>query len=199
MKTILLARHGTHAEVGRFLSGRSDIALSQPGAIEAEALAGYLSGRPLAAIHSSPRRRTRQTADAVAHRTGLAVQTAPALDEIDFGRFGGKSFAALGEDDAWQRWNAERDTARCPNGETMREAVDRALAFLTALPSSAAPILCVTHCDIIRGIVAHVLGLPFSRMFALDCAPASLTTIAMDGRDTRLVTLNEHGWLRRDH
>jgi probable phosphoglycerate mutase len=189
-RMVHLARHGTHDEVGRVLSGRSDVALNAQGLVEAEALAAWATTLSVRTIHTSPRLRTRQTAAPVASHTGLPATVAPALDEIDFGTFTGKTFAALADDPAWHRWNAERHIARCPDGETMGEAVDRALGFLVGLSEADTPALCVTHCDIIRGVVAHVLGMHFGRMFALDCDPGSLTTLAFDGAAIRVVSLN---------
>lgn len=188
-KRILLARHGHHDEVGQVLSGRSEIALSAAGQAEAAALSRHLAGVPLDAIYASPRRRTMETAAAVAAGGALDITPAAALDELDFGRFAGRRFDALAGDADWQRWNAERATARCPGGETMREATDRAVAFVAAIPVAAA--LCVTHCDIIRGMVAHCLGLPLDRIFALGCDPGSLTTLVFDDDGIRLEALNE--------
>ena len=51
--------------------------------------------------------------------------------------------------------------------------------------------MAVTHCDIIRGLVAGMIGLPFARMFDLPCDPGSLTELSADGGALRLVTLNE--------
>lgn len=190
MRILHLVRHGSHAEVGHVLSGRSEIALDGRGRAEAAALAARLGGTAVASIHSSPRRRTRETAEALAEGRGLPVHVAAALDEIDFGAFAGRSFASLDRDPEWRRWNAERGSARCPGGETMADAVARAAGYLAAIPADATPALCVSHCDVIRGVVAHLLGLPFDRMFQLGCAPASLTTIAINGDDWRLQSLN---------
>jgi len=197
MGVIYLARHGRHAEVGRVLSGRSPIALDAEGRAEAEALAERLGHEALASIHSSPRLRALETAEPLARRQGLEARIAPELDEVDFGLFSGRSFADLDGDADWRRWNAERDTFRCPGGATMVEASARALDFLRALPPEETPALCVSHCDIIRGVVASVLGLTFDRIFAFDCAPGSLTRIAFDGEQARLLSLNEHGWRRQ--
>ena len=187
IRDILLLRHGEHDEVGRVLSGRSEIALNAAGCAQAHAAAAALSHAPLVAIHSSPRRRCRQTAEPIATR--LPIEIAPALDEIDFSAFAGRSFAALERDPDWRRWNAERDRFRCPGGETMAEAIDRAALFLEDL-SGGSPVLCVTHCDIIRGLVVRALDLPIDRIFALPCDPGSITRIAVDGDQLRLVTLN---------
>jgi len=197
-RLIHLVRHGRHAEVGHVLSGRSDIGLSDLGHAEAEALAAHLAGRPIASIHSSPRRRTRETAAPIAARTGLPVQIADALDEIDFGRFTGLSFDTLASDPDWRHWNAERGMARCPGGESMAEAIDRAWTYLSAIPEEQTPVLCVTHCDIIRGLVVRVLGLNFDRIFAFDCDPASLTTLVLEASDARLVALNARPWRLED-
>jgi len=190
-RQVLLVRHGTHGEVGRVLSGRSDIALDARGRREAEALAGALDGTAIATLHSSPRIRARETIAPIADRRALPVVVTPALDEIDFGGFTGRSFDALAGDADWRRWNAERATARCPGGETMEEASERALAYLRGLATEDAPALCVTHCDIIRALVVRALGIGFERMFAFDCDPASCTTLEIGDGEMRIVALNE--------
>jgi len=191
VRTVILVRHGTHAEVGHTLSGRSDIELSAAGRAEAQALVAALDGIALASLHSSPRRRAAETAAPIGDRRGLDVRFAPALDEIDFGAFTGRSFAALDTDPAWFLWNAERGTARCPGGETMGEATGRAAAYLAGLDADAFPALCVTHCDIIRGLVARGLGLGAEQLFAFECDPASRTTLDLSSGAFRIVALNE--------
>ena len=183
-------RHGQHDEVGRVLSGRSGIALNAAGRAQAEALAGWFENARPASLHSSPRRRAIDTAMPLAGQLGLAIARAPGLDEIDFGEFAGRSFAALEADPAWQRWNGDRMSARCPGGETMAEAAARAWAYLRTIEAAQTPAVCVTHCDVIRALVAQLLGLGFNAMFSFDCDPASITTIELDDGWARLVTLN---------
>ena len=187
---ILLARHASHAEVGTVLSGRSEIALDDRGKDEAARLAERLARLPLSKIHSSPRRRAMETASIVARGHGLAVETVDDLDEIDFGEWMGRSFRDLDDEPDWQRWNAHRGSAATPSGETMWSAAERALRHLEAIDAGDV-VVCVTHCDIIRAIVAYYLGLSADRMFAFDIDPASVTTLdRADGR-TRIVALNE--------
>lgn len=183
-----LVRHGHHAEVGRILSGRSEIGLDDAGRAQAALLATMLRNVRYDAIHASPRRRCLETAGALV--TGAEVKVADALDEIDFGRFAGRRFADLDRDPDWRRWNGERDAVRCPGGETMTEATSRARRFLEDRREQAGPILCVTHCDIVRGLVAQALGLRFAQMFALPCDPGSLTILELDEGRLHLVTLN---------
>jgi broad specificity phosphatase PhoE len=189
--TVLLARHGSHDEVGATLSGRSEIALNAAGRAEAERLAARLATIPLTAIHSSPRRRTRETAEIVAARHGLAVTLVDALDEVDFGEWTGRSFDSLHGDADWDRWNVERATASTPGGETMAAATARAAAHVGSLEKAGGTVLCVSHCDIIRGVAAHILGLDLNRLLAFDCAPGSFSTLALAGGQGRIVTLNE--------
>ena len=190
MVLVHLVRHGHHAEVGQVLSGRSGIALDRRGSHEAAALVGAFDGAPIAAIYSSPRRRALETADPIAAARGLEVQAALALDEIDFGAFTGRRFDELDRDPDWHRWNSQRNTARCPAGETMAEAMSRSATFLLGLGAQGQAALCVSHCDIIRGLVTHFLGLPADHLFKLDCAPASITTLSIEAGAVRLVALN---------
>lgn len=190
MKTIFLVRHGAHAEVGSRLSGRSEIDLNDEGRAQALALASMMDGVPIASLHSSPRRRALATIAPLAARRGLDVQQSIALDEIDFGEFAGRSFAELRVDPRWTFWNARRDEARCPGGETMGEAVARALAYLTRLPDEAAPALCVTHCDIIRGILADQSGATLNALLDFQCDPGSVSTLALNGKASRICSIN---------
>jgi broad specificity phosphatase PhoE len=190
VSAVFLARHASHDEVGRVLSGRSDIALSTRGRGEAARLADRLAGVPLAAIYSSPRRRARETAQVVAERHGLPVEDAEGLDEIDFGAWTGRSFEALADDPDWRRWNAQRGTAATPAGEDMVAATARAVRQIEAVAGDA-PVLCVSHCDIIRGVVAHYLGLDMGRLLGFDVDPGSVTTLALFPGGGRIVALNE--------
>jgi len=185
----LLARHGSHDEVGLVLSGRSEIPLNQAGRGEAEQLAEKLRQVPLAAIHSSPRRRAWETAAIVAARHDLSVTVVDALDEIDFGEWTGSRFDALAADPRWTLWNDARASARTPGGEDMAGVVGRAVDHIAGVPDGT---LCVSHCDIIRGVVAHYLGLDLDRLLAFDVDPASLTTLALHSSSGgRVVALNE--------
>jgi len=190
MVVVHLVRHGAHAELGHVLSGRSDIPLDERGHAQAGALADSAGPGLLASIHSSPRRRALQTAAPLGRALRLPVHTADALDEVDFGAFTGRPFASLEHDPEWQRWNHARAKARCPGGETMAEVVARATAFLFSLDEAQSPAACFTHCDVIRSVVAHLLGMPTSHLFMLDCDPASVTTLVLHPGEVHLSGLN---------
>jgi broad specificity phosphatase PhoE len=176
--------------VGHILSGRSEIGLSDSGRAQVAWTRDRLAGVQLAAIYSSPRKRARETAEIIASGRELEVALADALDEIDFGSWSGQSFSALDAQPDWQHWNSARGTAATPAGDTMAAATRRAVTHIEDLEEEG-PVLCVSHCDVIRGIVAHYLGLDGDRLLSFDCDPASLTTLALHDGGGRVVTLNE--------
>ena len=187
-----LVRHGAHDELGRVLSGRaSDVGLSRSGREQAKALALGLLDTNISRLESSPRKRTRQTAEVLGAALSLPVQIVPALDEIDFGGWAGQSFASLDADPAWHCWNAERETAPTPGGETMAGAVRRAMHHIDGIAACTGTVLCVTHCDIIRGVVAHCLGLSLDNILRFDINPASISWLKPDGQGgAQVLTLN---------
>jgi ribonuclease H / adenosylcobalamin/alpha-ribazole phosphatase len=189
-----LVRHCAHDEVGRVLSGRCAAApLTAEGRAHAQWLGGlFARGEPIAAIHASPRLRAQETARAIADRLGLEVETVDALDEIDFGAWTGRSLAELDTDPRWHQWNAARDVAEAPGGETMRAAVDRAVAHVDAVARREwrGAVLCVSHCDVIRGVIAHYLGLGLDRLLAFDVDPGSVSTLVVGDWGGRLLALN---------
>ena len=187
-----LVRHGSHDELGRVLSGRtSDVALNDAGRDEAWALAGAVASAGIAGVLSSPRRRTVETAAILGSGLGLSPQIDPALDEIDFGAWSGRDFADL-SGDAWDLWNTARATAPAPGGETMAQAVARAAALIDRLGSQGGePVLCVSHCDVIRGVVCHYLGLALDHILRFSVDPGRVCWLNADGQGgAQLLSLN---------
>ncbi len=191
--TILLIRHARHADYGLRLSGRSEAILTAPGLREAELLGERLAGRGVTAVHSSPRRRAQETASAIARHCRVSVEVHPALDEIDFGRWSDKSFLALEQDPGWRAWNTVRGSARPPGGESQKEAAARAVAHIERHAGSGETIATVTHCDIIRGVLCHYLGLPFDNLLRFDIDAASVSTLIVGTWGARLTGLNAKG------
>lgn len=195
---ILLVRHAAHSDLGHALSGRAgDIALDETGREQAHRLAAHLADRELGEVQSSPVRRARETAEAIARSRGLTVRVVDPLDEVDFGEWEGETFAALDQDPRWHHWNEHRGEARAPGGETMAQVQERvsrhiaAEAGRSAQDGAARVIAMVSHCDVIRAAVAAVIGLPLGRLLSFDVDPASITRIAAGEWGSRLLGLNE--------
>lgn len=187
-----LVRHAAHDDLGEWLSGRTrDVPLSQSGRAQAARLAAALRGREIAAIHASPRRRTVETAGILGEATGRTPVVAAELDEIDFGGWSGRRFADLDGDPAWAEWNRARASAPTPGGETMAAATARALGHVHRLAGTASgPVLGVSHCDIIRGVIAAVLGLGLDHVLRFDIDPCSVSWLSVGQGGARVISVN---------
>lgn len=189
---VYLVRHAVHQESGRALSGRNDVGLNERGREQAARLGRHLRGRDVRALQSSPRVRARETAAIIGNALGLAVEIVDALDEIDFGAWTGRAFDELEGDALWRRWNEARRTAKSPGGESMKQAVERIVGHLARIARDGpAPIVCVSHGDMIRGAVAHVLGLDLDHLLRFDVDEASVTSLVVGDWGARLTVLNE--------
>lgn len=192
--TIFLLRHAAHDNVGGFLAGRTPgINLGPDGLAQAKRLGQIMTRESFDALYASPRERTQQTAQAVAEaRGGMAVETADALDEIDFGDWSGSTFEVLNAREDWRQWNSARSMSQTPAGETMLDVQQRSVSFLRPFVAGAdRRIALVSHADVIKSIVGHVLGLPIDSWQRFEISPASITTIVVGSWGGKLITLNE--------
>lgn len=192
---IHLVRHGHHALLGRTLCGRAcDVALDAQGIAEMEEVGRRLAGEPVRHVQASPRRRTQQSAAIITAALGrpVEIETVAAIDEIDLGAWSGRSFAALARDPRWHAWNATRDTARPPGGESMAELTARVIAHLDALArrEPAGSIVIVSHAEPIRAALLHVMGIPVRRFAEMAVEPGSIATLVAAGGSLRLERIN---------
>jgi len=193
--TFFLVRHAAHDDFGRCLAGRlNDIDLGTAGRSQAQNLAQRMAREPLAAILSSPRKRTLETAKPIAMSCGVEhVSIRRELDEIDFGAWSGKTFEELNGDAAWRMWNDQRQNARTPSGETMLDTQQRVIGLMDALRQQKPNqyVALISHADVIKAAVCKVLGLQLGDCFRFDIEPASITTIVHGDWGSKLIRLNE--------
>jgi broad specificity phosphatase PhoE len=180
----VLVRHGVCAQTDSVLLGRAvDAPLDERGRRQAAKLASWFDERMNLAVEASPRRRTQETAAAIADQVGASVSVAPALDEVDFGRWAGASFAELAHDGQWRAWNERRGIARTPAGDSMGAVQKRVLEYLHVLRERqpARTLVLVTHAEVIRAVLMHCLSAPLDEYWRHDIAPASCTTLSVRG------------------
>ncbi|MGX7877484.1 histidine phosphatase family protein [Mesorhizobium sp. ORM6] len=193
--TFFLVRHAAHDDVGRCLAGRlEDIDLGTAGRSQAQHLAQRMAREPLAAVLSSPRKRTLETAKPIAMSCGVEhISIRQELDEIDFGAWSGKTFEELNGDAAWRMWNDQRQNARTPSGETMQDTQERVIGLMDALRQQKPNryVAMISHADVIKAAVCKVLGLQLGDCFRFDIEPASITTIVHGDWGSKLIRLNE--------
>jgi len=194
--TFFLLRHAAHDNVGGYLAGRMPgVWLGSDGRAQAERLASRMQRETLVAVYASPRERAQETAAIVAAAQGIhRVVMAPELDEVDFGEaWEGKDFATLNHDSAWRRWNSVRSLARTPAGERMIDVQARAMNLVERLSGqhAGAAVALVSHSEVIKAIVNHVLGLPIDAWPRFEIGPASISAVVIGDWGAKLLTLNE--------
>ncbi|MFF3625461.1 bifunctional RNase H/acid phosphatase [Streptomyces sp. NPDC002467] len=184
--TFVLLRHGETALTPqkRFSgSGGSDPELSEAGRRQAGAVAEALAARgTIQTVISSPLRRCRETAQAVATRLGLTVTVEDGLREVDFGAWEGLTFAEVQErfPDDLQAWLDSPKAAPTGGGESFMAATRRISATRDRLLAAHAgrTVLLVTHVTPVKILVRLALGAPPEALFRMELSAASLSAVA---------------------
>ncbi|MFD9337557.1 bifunctional RNase H/acid phosphatase [Streptomyces sp. NPDC060028] len=184
--TFVLLRHGETALTPqkRFSgSGGTDPELSPAGRRQAAAVAEALAARgTVQAVVSSPLRRCRETAQAVADRLGLQVVVEEGLREVDFGAWEGLTFAEARErfPDDLQAWLDSPKAAPTGGGESFTAATRRISATRDRLLGEYAgrTVLLVTHVTPVKVLVRLALGAPPEALFRMELSAASLSAVA---------------------
>lgn len=184
MTRLHLVRHAAFSGVGRKLVGRTPgVSLSEQGLIQARHLAADLADEPITAIYTSPLERARETADIIAQACGVPAATSDAFAEIDFGNWTGADIDDLEPHTAWRDFNTLRSLTRIPGGELMLETQARAVAGLLDVQrhQPTGTVVIVSHGDVIRAVLGHLLGMPMDHLLRLEIAPASVSTVELHG------------------
>jgi broad specificity phosphatase PhoE len=190
--TIQLVRHGHHGLLGDRLCGRMPgVPLDDLGCRQMSHCAEMIE-RP-AVIQSSAQRRAQQSASILGWHYGLPVEIAPEVDEIDYGEWTSRPFAELEGDARWRRWNARRSANRPPGGESMQELQRRIVRHLEQLRGVQADgaIVIVSHAETIRAALLHYSRIPLDEFLSIDVAPASVSTLVVDGSGIRISRINQ--------
>jgi broad specificity phosphatase PhoE len=188
--TFMLVRHGTCALMDKILFGRTvDAPLDSFGELQCSALAQRLAGAHEIAIHTSPRRRARQTAAAIAEQARCDFIVRPELDEVDFGAWSGQPFEALEADAGWRAWNEHRGTASTPAGETVSSVRRRIVGHIEHLHArhEGDTMILVSHAEVIRCALMHYLHIPPELYGRLEIGPASVSVLRLDEHSAHLV------------
>lgn len=181
MTILILVRHVEHVLQNEVLLGRTHEApFAERARQQLTALARSLHHEHVTAVHSSPRRRAAETAEAIAGAHGLNVEIREELDELNYGEWSGRRIDELARDPQWRRWNRRRSAWRPPGGESMRELQTRMLRYAAELVSdSPDTIIAVTHLEPIRALLLHVAGVPIDDFMRIDVSPGGVTRMKL--------------------
>jgi broad specificity phosphatase PhoE/ribonuclease HI len=178
----VMVRHGVTAySVAKRFAGRSDLDLTADGEQQAARAAervAQIGG--IDVVLSSPLLRTRHTAQIIADRLGLSVQTNDGLMETDFGTWDGYTFAEVLErwPDEMARWSGDSSIAP-PGGESFDDVTVRVRRARDQILSKYAEqtVLVVSHVTPIKVLVRLALDAPMSALHRMYLAPASVSVL----------------------
>ena len=189
---LLLVRHGvTGHNLDRVFMGWDPVPLAPEGRVQVAKLAERLAGERVDRIVASDVARARESAEILAGRIGLPIETHEALREVFVGEARG-----IGYEDAALRWPGILDPdgeVPFPGGESFAALADRACGFLrdSIVSDRDERVLVVTHGGVVRGVAARLLGKPLRALGTFAVDNASLTVIrVIDGR-SELVAWND--------
>jgi len=194
MNTFYLIRHGLNDMVGKAIAGwLPKVHLNKEGREQAERLASHLGAQPIQRIYSSPLERAQETAQPLAKKLNLQVQTADELGEVHYGDWNGQLNEALAAQPKWKQWNAFRTGTRIPKGEMMVEIQARMAGFIQKLRQEFPDetIALVSHGDPIRATLAYYLGIPLDLMLRFEVDPASISILKLDDHAPRVLCIND--------
>jgi len=184
MSRLLLARHGQSVSnaVRRF-QGTQDVALSELGARQAEALGQAIRHLPIAAVYTSPLERARRTAEIAAAGLGVPLTQVDDLRELSLGDWEGRTVEEIRAlpGDPYEQWVRDPPSCLPPGAEPLPEVQARvvsAMADIAAAHPNGQQVLVVCHGGVISAYLAHCLGLPLSSIWRLTLSNGSLTEVA---------------------
>jgi ribonuclease H / adenosylcobalamin/alpha-ribazole phosphatase len=192
---LILLRHGvTDHTVGKMFSGSggADPQLNAEGRAQAMRAADWLRrwrsvaadvqlNDAIAAVHSSPLRRCRETAEIVGKRLGLNIGVDHDLVETDFGEWDGRTYPEVQErwPDELAAWIGSTAVAP-PGGEPIDRVAERAGGALRRLIDKypGQTVVVVSHVTPMKMILRETLQAPMEVIHHLHIAPASLSIVA---------------------
>jgi probable phosphoglycerate mutase len=201
---LLLIRHGeTDDNHNRIFQGQGGEGLNARGREQAKRLATRMSAPQrvhLHALYCSDLARARETAEILGEALGLSPIEEPAVREVDLGAWQGldDDEVALRFPNEWDAWRNGRDIKR-GGGETYAELQARVAGALERIIDKhrGQAVGVVSHGAAIKVFVAHVLGLPLSRLrFFMAATNTALNLFEIDERGAKLVIWNDAAHLR---
>lgn len=186
-------RHGesTHNAQGR-VQGQSDVALSDLGRRQAEAISQVLANEPVELVYSSPLRRAMETARIIAQAVGVEVRTDPRLQEIHAGIFQDKLRSEIHRlyPEEIAQWHSEDPNYVIPGGESRNQLLKRSLAAFGAIVQSGYQhVVVVSHGRLLVTTVKSLLGIP-STSPPYSLQNGSITTLSLQDGQAGLIAMD---------
>ncbi len=193
-----LLRHGATAnnlaKPPRLQGQGLDAPLSQVGREQAKQTAAFLIARDIHAVYSSPLVRARETAEIIAEPRGFSVATVDALTEADVGRWEGRSWREIEENDReeYGRFVESPEKYGYSGGESLPQVQMRVVPAMRRLMEQnlGRQIVVVTHNVVNRMFWAHLLGLSVREARSLSQENCGISVVRLRGGKMKLLTMN---------
>lgn len=194
-----LVRHAqTEWNQERRFQGRSDPPLGSKGLAQAQSLGDYFAQGKFRPIYSSPLKRSVQTAEIIAGKTGARLEIDSGLSEIGFGIWEGLTVEEVRArfDGMYQQWYRTPSQAVIPSGEPCDQfhaRVRRSFQEIAKKHHNRGfhELVLVSHGGVISSLLADWLGSDhdqFSRRLVLDNGSVSIVEWSVDS--TFVVRIN---------
>ena len=196
MTRILLIRHAHSVANQRgILAGRTEgIYLTEEGESQSAELAKRLSGSKISKVHISPLERCHLTINPLLKSLPVKerpkIQINDDLSEVDYGKWTGKKLTSLYREKLWKVVQNRPSAMYFPEGEGLAQMQVRAMRAVHAAAAEGGLQIIVSHGDVIKSVVASVLGTHLDNFQKIVIDPASITVLDFDGADFRILTLN---------
>jgi probable phosphoglycerate mutase len=201
MRVVLIRHAHSQANLAGVLSGRRpNIHLSKDGIEQAKDLARRLGDFKPHEIRISPMERCLETispwldksSDSKANRSKPIIDHG--LTEVDYGDWSGKKLSVLSRNKLWSVVQNTPSQMYFPKGEGILEMQSRALQSIhNSIDRKAkAPLVIVSHGDVIKSIVAASLGMHIDEFQRIIIDPASISIIDFSLAKPRVLLLNDN-------
>jgi len=192
-----LIRHGeTEWNASGRIQGFSDVALSDTGIKQAEALAARIGHERFDAIYASDLKRAHLTAKTVFPTAD--IQLDKRIREFNFGIFGGQTWKTMTQEERQQMsvWFLGPYNKRVPQGESSNDLRARVSAFVEDLPKSGR-VIAFTHGGVVASAAHLVTGRPKETRWneagswGFRFANTSITRLAFSELYRTILSLND--------
>lgn len=177
-----------------------DTDLSPTGIRQADAIAEKLAEDKIAAIYSSDLKRSYETAEDLAARTGHKIITDSRLRERSLGIFEGLSMEEVKRKypHEFNLYKTAGPDYVVPEGESRRQQFERAIDCIKEIVERHSPgrIVIVTHGGVLNGLFRYVLDIPMAVPTRFKLFNASINTFFVENGTWLLGTWGDVTHLR---
>jgi len=128
----------------------------------------------------------------------MRVQYYPELQEMHYGEWEGKVFAANEPGNIYDdvknlhsQWNQGNFQAQPPGGETVHQVAERATSAINHMINEGAKYgLVVCHGRLLKILLSSLLGLGYENMHRMEQYNTAVNILEFDGKEFKAVLLN---------